>query len=163
MTKFTRSHLVGVLAFALCAGTACSELSPSSGTSPTPSASASAPRSPAGTPSKLAPAVQMPDGFPTDFPIYPGSRLTQAGKFSSNGTTNWGMEWQTLDRTTKVQTFFVARLDAGDWTLTTYSGTVDTSFSASFRRKSDAKTTGTLSATTNAGVTKISVVLTTSP
>jgi hypothetical protein len=105
----------------------------------------------------------MPDGFPTDFPIYPGSRLTQAGKFSSNGTTNWGMEWQTLDGTTKVQTFFVARLDAGDWTLITYSGTVDTSFSASFKRKSDAKTTGTLSATSNAGVTKISVVLGTSP
>ena len=105
----------------------------------------------------------MPDGFPTDFPIYPGSRLIQAGKFVSNGSTNWAMEWQTLDGTTKVQSFFVARLDQGDWTLITYSGTVNTSFSATFRRRSDAKTTGTLSAGVNGGVTKISVVLTTSP
>lgn len=161
MTTFKASCVLPVIGVLLCVVAACSELTPQPGSSPTPSTSA--PRSPAGTPSKLGAAVPMPDGFPTDFPIYPGSRLTQAGKFSSKGSTNWGMEWQTLDGTTKVQSFFVARLDQRDWTLVTYSGTVNTSFSATFRRRSDAKTTGTLSAGVNGGVTKISVVLTTSP
>ena len=160
MTNFKAAPFLTVLAVAACMVTACSELMPSSGSSPTPSASAT--RSPVGPPSKLGAAVPMPDGFPTDFPIYTGSRLTQTSKFNSNGTTTWGMEWQTLDGPAKVQPFFVARLDKGDWMLLTSSGTA-TSFSATFRRRSDAKTTGTISAGVNGGVTKISVVLTTSP
>lgn len=103
----------------------------------------------------------MPAGFPADFPIYPGSRLTAAGKFASNGQTNWGMEWQTVDGRDKVRAFFVAKLDAGDWALLTHSGTVNTSFMATFRRKSDAKTTGNLGVAVNGGITKISLVLST--
>jgi hypothetical protein len=160
MTPFTRTGVLVALALALCIGTACSEPTAPSGALITPAASAS--QSPPGSPSKLGAEVQMPVGFPSDFPIYPGSRLTQAGKFAGTGTTNWGMEWQTLDGAAKVQSFFVTRLGSGDWALPTRSGTA-TSFSASFRRKSDPTTNGTLGANVNGGVTRISVVLTTSP
>ena len=160
MTTFTRFGVPVVLAIALCIGTSCSEPTAPSGALITPEASV--PLSPTGLPSKLGAEVQMPVGFPSDFPIYPGSRLTQAGKFAGTGTTNWGMEWQTLDGAAKVQSFFAARLASADWVLLTHSGT-STSYSASFKRKSDPATNGTLGAHVNGGVTKISVVLTTSP
>src|SRR5882762_1056839 len=160
MTAFTRFGVPLILALALCIGTACDGPTTPSGALITPAASAS--QSPAGSPSKLGAEVQMPVGFPSDFPIYPASRLTQAGKFAGTGTTNWGMEWQTLDGAAKVQSFFSVRLASGDWVLLTHSGTA-TSYSASFRRKSDPATNGTLGAHLNGGVTKISVVLTTSP
>jgi len=105
----------------------------------------------------------MPEGFPSDFPVYPGARLTQAGKFASNGATSWGMGWQTLDSPGKVQQFYAGKLAAGDWTLVSHSGnaTAATSYSAKFRRKSNARTSGTLGVAFTGGVTKISLVLTT--
>jgi hypothetical protein len=106
----------------------------------------------------------MPTGFPSDFPIYPGSRLIQQAKFSGGGQTNWGLEWTTADSTTKVQTFFMARLSSGDWVLVTHSGSAATSYSDSFRRNSDPRTSGTLQiAAGGGGITKISVVLSTPP
>jgi len=105
----------------------------------------------------------MPAGFPSDFPIYPGARLTQAGKFASNGATSWGMGWQTLDSPGRVQQFYAGRLASGDWTLVAHSGnvTATTSYSAKFRRKSDARTSGTLGVAFTGGVAKISLVLST--
>ena len=105
----------------------------------------------------------MPTGFPSDFPIYPGARLTQAGKFASNGATSWGMGWQTLNGPSKVQQFYVGKLDSGDWRVVSHSGTATatTSYSATFRRRSDGRTTGTLRVAFSGGVTKISLVLTT--
>jgi len=149
-------RLVGAVAltFAVWVGSACSELASQSTQSPTPSAPASLSASPG--------VALMPAGFPTDFPIYPGSRLGQAGKFASNGSTNWGVEWHTPAAAGKVQPFFVAKLGSGDWTLLSNAGTASTSFSDTFRRKNDPKTTGTLKIASGAGVTKISLVLTTS-
>ena len=105
----------------------------------------------------------MPAGFPTDFPIYPGARLTQAGNFASNGKASWGMGWQTLDSPSKVQQFYVGKLDSGDWRVVSHSGTATatTSYSATLRRRSDGRTTGTLGVAFSGGVTKISLVLTT--
>jgi hypothetical protein len=103
----------------------------------------------------------MPGGFPVDFPIYPGSQLSQAGKFASNGSATWGVEWQTSDGSSKVQAFFTAKLNSGDWTLLASSGTATTSYSDRFRRKNDSTTNGTLGIASSAGVTRISLVLTT--
>jgi hypothetical protein len=154
-------RLVAIIAVIVAIGTASACSAPTSQAGQTPS-EPFASQSPLPLPSgRLGAEVPLPAGFPTDFPVYPGSRLTEAGKFASNGQTNWGMEWQTLNGPDKVQTFFVAKLDAGDWTLLTYSGTVNTSFSSTFRRKSDAKTTGTLRVAVGGGVTKISLVLNT--
>jgi hypothetical protein len=107
----------------------------------------------------LGAVVPMPIGFPSDFPTYPGARLTEAGMFTPDGATSWGLEWQTLDGPSKVQTFFIAKLRAGDWTLLTHAGTATTAFSATFRRKSAPTVAGTLGVTRSAGVTKITVVL----
>src|SRR5258708_32113638 len=70
---------------------------------------------------KLDPAVAMPDGFASDFPVYPGARLTRANQVTANGQTTWGMEWETLDNLTAVQSFYMSKLNQGDWTLT-YGG-----------------------------------------
>lgn len=102
----------------------------------------------------------MPSGFPSDFPIYPSSRLIQQATFS-DGQTNWGLEWTTADATTKVQTFFTASLNSGDWVLLAHSGSATTSYSDSFRRNSDPRTSGTLQIAAGGGISKISVVLTT--
>lgn len=92
---------------------------------------------------KLDPAVSMPNGFPSDFPIYPGARLTAANQVTANGQTSWGMQWETLDGVDTVQAFFVKKLNQGDWTLT-YSGTSNGAFSAIFSRKSNQKDAGIL-------------------
>ena len=107
--------------------------------------------------------VPTPAGFPADFPNYPGARLSEAASFSSSGSTSWALAWQTVDGSSKVRTFFAAALNAGDWTLLTSSGTATTQFSSTFRRKSDANVKGTLSVAAEAGLTKITVVLTTVP
>jgi hypothetical protein len=105
----------------------------------------------------------MPSGFPADFPIYPGARLTKGADFPAGGSTIWGLEWQTVDRPSKVQPFFIGRLNAGDWVLLTSSGTADTPFSANFTRASDVRVTGTLRVAASATVTKISLLMTTVP
>lgn len=103
----------------------------------------------------------MPAGFPSDFPIYPGSRLVQQAKFSGGGQTNWGLEWTAAATTTAVQTFFTARLSSGDWVLVTHSGSATTSYSDGFRRNNDPRTSGTVQIAAGSGFTKVSVVLTT--
>ena len=149
-----RLATVMVLALAAWVGSACGE--PASKPAPSAKPSTTSSSSPAGSPS----GVSLPSGFPTDFPIYTGSRLNQAGSFTSNGSTTWGLEWQTPDGASKVQQFFAGKLNADDWALLASSGTATTSYSDSFRRKSDSRTSGTLRIATSAGVTKISLVLT---
>jgi hypothetical protein len=154
-----------VLMCALCLGSACGDnpshvtSSPLASAAATPSPHKTASPSPVPSPS----AETMPAGFPSDFPIYPGSRLIQQAKFSGGGQTNWGLEWTTADATTKVQTFFMNRLSSGDWVLLTHSGSATTSYSDSFRRNSDPRTSGTLQIAFGGGITKISVVVTTPP
>jgi hypothetical protein len=100
----------------------------------------------------------MPNGFPADVPIYPGSRLTAAAPFSANGQTTWGMEWETLDGLDKVQAFFSSKLSQGDWAMQ-FSGTANGAFSAIFKRKSNPNFAGILGANASSGVTKISMSL----
>ena len=121
----------------------------------------SSPPSPTTSPSPVV--VATPAGFPADFPNYPGAHLSEAATFSSSGSTSWALAWQTVDGASKVQTFFALALKSGDWTLVTSSGTATTSFSSTFRRKSDANVKGTLGVAAEAGVTKITLVLTTVP
>ena len=155
------ARTAGLAVLALLVGSACAGLMPQAAQTPTSTASSSpVPSAPNG---KLGAPVAMPAGFPADFPVYPASRLTAAGKFAGDGSTNWGMEWQTMDARDKVQAFFVGRLAAGDWSLVSHSGgTGTTPFSATFMRRSDARIKGSLGVAVS-GVTKISLVLTTYP
>jgi hypothetical protein len=158
---FWRAGAVVAVICGFWVGSACTVLEPQSASSARVSSTPSG--SPLASPKgNLAAEVPMPAGFPSDFPIYAGARLTQAGNFTSYGSTSWGMGWQTIDSPSKVQQFYVGKLDSGDWRVVSHSGTATatTSYSATFRRKSDGRTNGTLGVAFSGGVTKISLVLT---
>src|SRR5579864_4862677 len=145
-----RSASFAAAALLLAAAAAC--LSPQSSSPPAqPTVTATAASGGPGS-SKLDPQVAMPNGFPSDVPIYPGSRLTAGATFSSSGQTTWGMEWETLDTVDKVQAFYTSKLSQGDWTIS-FSGTSNGSFSAVFARKSNSKYGGLVGAGSANGVT----------
>ncbi|TMF72031.1 MAG: hypothetical protein E6H99_12710 [Chloroflexi bacterium] len=126
-------------------------------------ASPAASGSPPGTPlakasGSLGAQVPMPPDFPTDVPIYPGARLTAGAGFTSTGQEAWGMEWQTLDGVAKVQPFYAKQLNQGDW-LVKFADSPPGSFKGTFARKSNSRVSGTLSAGTSSGVTKILMTL----
>jgi hypothetical protein len=158
-----RAGAVVVLACALSIASACGDTashgssSPVAKSSTTPSPHKTASPSPVPSPS----AETLPAGFPSDFPIYPRSRLIQQAKFSGGGQTNWGLEWTTADSTTKAQAFFMTRLSSRDWVLLTHSGSASTSYTDGFRRNSDPRTSGTVQIAAGGAITKISVVITT--
>ncbi len=135
-----------VTVFVLALGPACGATTGSNPT-PTPSASGNG---------QLDPAVAMPNGFPSDFPVYPGSRLTQASQVTANGQTSWGMEWETLDTAAAVQTFYMSKLNQGDWTLP-YSSSANGAYSAIFTRKSNSKDAGLLTVEVESNVTRITL------
>ena len=141
----------GFIVFVLLMGCACGSSTTSSSASPaSPSVSGVAGSG------KLDPAVSMPNGFPSDFPVYPGSRLTVAGQVTANGQTTWGLQWETLDSVDAVQAFYMKRLNEGDWTLT-YNGSSNGSFSAIFSRKSNRKDAGILTVELESDVTHIAL------
>ena len=152
----TRSILVGIFCAALAASSCAS--TPTSSSRSTPPSVASGSRA-GGADVSLDPEVPLPSTFPSDVPIYSGARLTSAINFGSNGTTTWGMEWETVDGVDKVQAFYVARLAEGDWSLS-FPTTANGAFSATFNRKSNSKVGGILGIDGSSGITKISLALT---
>ena len=140
--------LVTVMVLApACGGTTA----PNTSSSPSPvRAGSSAPQANGA----LDPAVAMPKGFPSDFPVYPGARLTVANQATANGQTTWGMEWETLDNIAAVQAFYSSKLNQGDWTLS-YDSTGNGGYSAIFTRKSNSKDAGLLTVEAESTVTHI--------
>jgi hypothetical protein len=98
--------------------------------------------------------VAMPNGFPSDFPVYQGARLTRASEVTANGQTSWGMEWETLDNIAAVQSFYAGKLNRGDWTLS-YGSSGNGGYSAIFTRKSNPKDAGLLTVEIESNVTHI--------
>lgn len=125
-----------------------------SGTASTTPSGSPVPTPLAGPSGKLNAQVPMPVGFPADVPIYPNSRLTSGAAFVSTGQASWGMEWQTLDAASRVQSFYAAKLAQGDWAIK-FSATSETAFAATFQRKSTTTVTGTLAASSVDGLTRI--------
>jgi len=91
----------------------------------------------------------MPSGFPSDVPIYPGARLVGAVK-----ATPWIMQWETVDDPAKVQAFYSAKLNQGDWEIRSSHSTTD-AWDASFTRKSDTTVSGSVVLSGKTGITKI--------
>jgi hypothetical protein len=133
-------------------GPACGNTTTSSATSSSSGSASSSSASPAN--SNLDPAVAMPNGFPSDFPMYPAARLTLANHVTSNGQTTWGMEWETVDNLAPVQNFYMSKLNQGDWTLS-FGGASNGGYSAIFTRKSNSKDAGLLTVEPESGVTHI--------
>lgn len=98
--------------------------------------------------------ISMPPGFPSDFPIYTGARLTAGASFTSSGQIAWGMEWETLDPVARVQAFYAKQLNQGDWTIS-FTGNSNGVFAATFSRKSNSHVDGTLASNSDSGATKI--------
>jgi hypothetical protein len=133
LMKFAARSMLGVIfAFALLAASACGGSTSSSGTG-----------------GNLDPPASMPSGFPSDVPIYPGARLTGAVK-----ATIWIMQWETIDDSAKVQAFYSAKLNQGDWVIRNSQSTTG-GWSASFSRKTDTTVSGTLALSGKTGITKI--------
>jgi hypothetical protein len=145
-----------VFALALVMAAACGGANTANATTKA-SSSRSAPAGP--TPAgKLDAAVTMPNGFPSDFPVYPGARLTAAKQVLANGQTTWGVVWETLDGVDRVQIFYTRKLNEGDWTLT-YNGSTGGTFSAIVSRKSNQKDAGILTVESESNVTHIALAL----
>jgi hypothetical protein len=141
-----------VMLFVLGLGPACGAGTASSTTS-TPSPLAAGSATPTGN-GNLDSAVAMPNGFPSDFPIYPGARLTHASQVTANGQTTWGMEWETLDNLAAVQSLYTSKLNLGDWTIS-YGSSGNGGYSAIFTRKSNPKDAGLLTVELESNVTHI--------
>jgi hypothetical protein len=149
--------LIVLIAMVAVIGSACGGKAASSGT--TSSSRVISISSPAAHGNgKLDPAVQMPARFPSDFPVYPGARLTQASEVTANGQTTYGMQWETLDGVETVGGFYAEKLSQGDWMLT-YNGSANAVFSAIFSRKSNQKDAGILGVELANGVTHVTAAL----
>jgi hypothetical protein len=64
----------------------------------------------------------MPNGFPSEFPIYPCSQLTYGVAQPLEGFPGvvvWVMDWETRDSVDPVLTFYNSKLNEGDWTCAT--------------------------------------------
>src|SRR5437660_1289187 len=155
--KFRARHVAApALVLVLATAAACGGGNTGNATSKASSARSSpASVTPAG---KLDGAVTMPNGFPSDFPVYPGSRLTAARQVLANGQTTWGVVWETLDGVDQVQNFYVNKLSDGDWMLT-YNGSGSGTFSAIISRKSNQKDAGILTVESESNVTHIALAL----
>lgn len=161
--RFVARHLLApVFAFAMVVGPACGNTT-TSGTQSQPSPSLFASTSPSATAAstgtgtgKLDQPVATPSTFPSDFPVYPGARLTQASVVTANGQTTFGMKWQTLDSVEAVQAFYSTKLNQGDWMLT-YNGSSNGKFSAIFSRRSNQKDAGIFGVELQSGVTDITL------
>lgn len=133
-------------------GSGCGASNTSSGATSSARVGSNSP-SPSGN-GNLDPAVAMPTGFPSDFPVYRGARLVRANQATANGQTTWGMEWETLDDLAAVQAFYMSKLNQGDWTLS-FGGAANGGYSAIFTRKSNSKDAGLLTVEPESGVTHI--------
>ena len=155
--KFPARRIAAPLfALVLVATAACGGANPAGATataSPTPAKSGSP--TPLGA---LDAAVNMPNGFPSDFPVYPGARVTAAKQVLANGQTTWGVVWETLDTVDQVRTFYTSKLAGGDWTLT-YNGSASGNFSAIVSRKSNQKDAGIITVESESKVTHIALAL----
>lgn len=59
----------------------------------------------------------LPDGFPKDFPIYTGAKLTSS--WTTNGESGKGISvvWETTDSADKVQAFYKDKLPQSGWKI----------------------------------------------
>lgn len=60
---------------------------------------------------------QLPDNFPADFPIYPGSDILSSWSADGNGTQGQAIVWQTADSEEKVSDYFKKELESSGWKI----------------------------------------------
>jgi len=60
---------------------------------------------------------KLPDGFPSDFPIYPGAKLTSSWTTTGEDSKGISVVWETTDSVTQVKLFYKDKLTAGGWKI----------------------------------------------
>ena len=60
-------------------------------------------------------AVQLPEGFPTDFPIYEKATITAASRVSAAQGNIYAIGMETTDAADAVRSFYEARLGVAPW------------------------------------------------
>lgn len=106
---------------------------------------------------KVSVGNKVPDGFPSDFPIYGGAKVTSGYKGSQGGQEGFVVVWETGDDVQKVTDFYKEKLSSGSWTT---SGEFTSNGSTSLTVTNPAaKLAGALSIGEADGKTSISVFL----
>jgi hypothetical protein len=150
MKVAVRPILGVIFSLALVIAAACGSSTPASSSNSSPAESGSS----AGN---LDPQVSMASGFPSDVPIYPGARLTAGASIKTGGMIDWDMTWETVDGADKVQAFYTAHFNQGDWTISSSGTIADGSFSLIFIRKSNSNAGGNVGVANSNGITMITL------
>jgi len=67
----------------------------------------------------------LPDNFPSDFPIYPDAKLASSWTASGNETDGLSLIWETVDSISEVSNYYESELEDAGWTLSFTSETED--------------------------------------
>lgn len=67
----------------------------------------------------------LPDNFPSDFPIYPDAELASSWTASGDDTDGLSLIWETEDTVSKVSNYYERELKNAGWTLSFTSETED--------------------------------------
>ena len=77
---------------------------------------------------------ELPDSFPSDFPVYPGAKLASSWVADGDNTDGLSLIWETEDAVSKVSNYYENELEKAGWTLSITSKTED---SATFSFEKD--------------------------
>ena len=68
---------------------------------------------------------ELPDEFPSDFPIYPEAKLISSWLADGEKTDGLSLIWETEDAFSKVSNYYENELEKANWTLSFTSETED--------------------------------------
>lgn len=60
----------------------------------------------------------LPEGFPSDFPLYPGTTLSSSWTAKGQSSNGISLIWETDDSSEKVLEFYKRELEAKGWKIT---------------------------------------------
>lgn len=70
---------------------------------------------------------KLPDGYPSDLPIYPGAKLTSSWSTSDDDSKGMSLIWGTNDSIGQVADYYKKELEAKGWKITSSFSQAETS------------------------------------
>ena len=61
---------------------------------------------------------KLPDGYPSDLPIYPGAKLTSSWSTTGDNSKGMSLIWGTNDSISQVADYYKKALEANGWKIT---------------------------------------------
>lgn len=61
---------------------------------------------------------KLPEGFPSDFPVYPGAKVASSFTTNTEGKDGMSVVWETGDSAEKVSAFYKTSLVSNGWKVT---------------------------------------------